>query len=319
MTVRLAVIGAGRWGRIFIRNLVNDKNGRLTVLVSSNPKAPSFTPSGCRVEANWQTAIRSADIDGVIIATPPHTHAAIATAALEAQKAVLIEKPLTISEFEARTLLNTADRLDGFCLVDHTHLYQDAFCELQRRIQDQPNEPLQIHAIAGNDGPIRRDTPVLWDWGAHDVAMCLAITGSTPTRVSARCLNRDHKTGGEGQSWSIELEFSDSTSARIEISNMRTNKCRRFSVTQRSDAYIYDDLTSPKLWHRQADGQKSPIATDPTQPITRIVEKFIAGIKAGTADRSDLRLGLDVVSTLATCEAVAEYATDLAAVRSLAC
>ena len=44
------------------------------------------------------------DIDAVVVATPDHTHAIIAAAALQAGKPVLAEKPLTISAHEARML-----------------------------------------------------------------------------------------------------------------------------------------------------------------------------------------------------------------------
>ena len=44
------------------------------------------------------------EIDAVVIATPDHTHAVIAAAALRAGKPVFAEKPLTISAHEARTL-----------------------------------------------------------------------------------------------------------------------------------------------------------------------------------------------------------------------
>src|SRR5688572_21919297 len=45
-----------------------------------------------------------AQIDAVVVATPDHTHAVIAAAALRAGKPVLAEKPLTISAHEARAL-----------------------------------------------------------------------------------------------------------------------------------------------------------------------------------------------------------------------
>ena len=44
------------------------------------------------------------EIDAVVIATPDHTHAVIAAAALRAGKPVFAEKPLTISAHEARAL-----------------------------------------------------------------------------------------------------------------------------------------------------------------------------------------------------------------------
>ncbi len=49
-------------------------------------------------------------IDAVIIATPDHTHAAIAMAVLQAGKHVYLQKPLTHTVFEARTLTEAARR-----------------------------------------------------------------------------------------------------------------------------------------------------------------------------------------------------------------
>lgn len=46
--------------------------------------------------------------DAVVVATPDHTHAIIAAAALRAGKPVLAEKPLTIAAHEARTLMKLA-------------------------------------------------------------------------------------------------------------------------------------------------------------------------------------------------------------------
>ncbi len=47
---------------------------------------------------------READIDAVVIATPDHTHAVIAAAAMRAGKHVYVQKPLTYSVHEARAL-----------------------------------------------------------------------------------------------------------------------------------------------------------------------------------------------------------------------
>jgi predicted dehydrogenase len=50
------------------------------------------------------------NIDGVIIATPDHTHAVAAVASMQMGKAVYVQKPLTWSVLEARTLAATAQR-----------------------------------------------------------------------------------------------------------------------------------------------------------------------------------------------------------------
>ena len=50
------------------------------------------------------------DIDAVVIATPDHMHAVIATAAMQAGKHVYVQKPLTYSVYEARLLARARAR-----------------------------------------------------------------------------------------------------------------------------------------------------------------------------------------------------------------
>ena len=42
---------------------------------------------------------------------------------------------------------------------------------------------------AGNFGPYRKDTPVLWDWGAHDLSILISLIGQSPNKISTKRIN----------------------------------------------------------------------------------------------------------------------------------
>lgn len=63
---------------------------------------------GCRTYADYRELLEKEDIDGVMIATPDHTHAIITLDALRRRKHVYCEKPLTWSVLEARRIAEAA-------------------------------------------------------------------------------------------------------------------------------------------------------------------------------------------------------------------
>jgi predicted dehydrogenase len=71
---------------------------------------PSGTYRGCRAYADYRELLEQEDVDAVMVATPDHSHAVIAMAALKKRKHVYCEKPLTWSVREARAVAEEARR-----------------------------------------------------------------------------------------------------------------------------------------------------------------------------------------------------------------
>ncbi|MBM4025620.1 MAG: Gfo/Idh/MocA family oxidoreductase [Planctomycetes bacterium] len=63
---------------------------------------------GCNAYADYRELLEKEDVDAVVVATPDHTHAVIAMAAIRRGKHVYCEKPLSYSVYEARQIAEAA-------------------------------------------------------------------------------------------------------------------------------------------------------------------------------------------------------------------
>ena len=43
-----------------------------------------------------------------------------------------------------------------------------------------------IKTQASNFGPVRRDTPVIWDWGSHELSILISLVGSKPQKIKKK-------------------------------------------------------------------------------------------------------------------------------------
>src|SRR4051812_43431188 len=128
--LNIAVVGVGGMGRgnsqaLMSENLVAFCDVDMTsveksIAAGAQPNAQGRQPregnvrlAGVFAKANHYTDFREMlakqpDIDAVLIATPDHNHAVVASAAMKAGKHVYVQKPLTYSVYEARHLARLA-------------------------------------------------------------------------------------------------------------------------------------------------------------------------------------------------------------------
>lgn len=90
------------------RNLANRLRPRDGVVAPAATNLQAAYTKAAKYEDFRVMLERQRDIDAVMIATPDHTHAVIAQAAMELGKHVYVQKPLTWSVYEARLLARTA-------------------------------------------------------------------------------------------------------------------------------------------------------------------------------------------------------------------
>jgi len=109
--VRWGIIGPGRIAERFASDLRRVPNARLVAVTSrSLATAEAFVArhGAGRAYDGYQQLLDDEDVDAVYIATPHTLHACQSRAAIAAGKAVLCEKPLTVSPDECRDLQHYA-------------------------------------------------------------------------------------------------------------------------------------------------------------------------------------------------------------------
>jgi len=178
----VAVIGAGHWGKNYIR-ILNEKRRLHTVcetkLQFRLPEAIGWVKNPEYIQENPQ-------IKSVVIATPPETHFKLAIEMLKSGKHVLVEKPMCMSSTEG-VILGVEARSDKrILMVGHLLRYHPAFRKVLELINaDQIGKLNYIYASRLNLGRIRENENVWWSFAPHDISMILALTGKEPTKVRA--------------------------------------------------------------------------------------------------------------------------------------
>src|SRR4051812_34708622 len=135
----VAVIGAGYWGPNLIRNFRSSLDWDLRVvcdLDTARAEAVLGDRSGVDVCGALSDVLVRDDIDAVAIATPAHTHQAIALEALRTGKHVLVEKPLADSVAAGQEMVALAQECGLSLMADHTYCYTPAVQKMRELVAE---------------------------------------------------------------------------------------------------------------------------------------------------------------------------------------
>jgi predicted dehydrogenase len=138
--VRVAVIGAGLIAqRAHLPAYVAAEEAEIAAIVSGHretAEAAARQFGNPRVLDSWQAAVADPDIDAIDICAPNSLHAAIAIAAAEAGKHVLVEKPMATSLEKADAMIAAAREAGVILAVAHNLRFVPIYSAMQRLLAD---------------------------------------------------------------------------------------------------------------------------------------------------------------------------------------
>jgi predicted dehydrogenase len=117
----IGIIGAGRIARVHAANAVLLGGLRVAVAADVEPDAARAIADelACDVAGSVEELFARADVEAVLITTPPATHADLVVAAAAAGKHVFCEKPLARTIEQARAIVDAADEAGVRVAVGH--------------------------------------------------------------------------------------------------------------------------------------------------------------------------------------------------------
>jgi predicted dehydrogenase len=122
--MRIGVIGLGTVGATHLEALRELGVDEILGADVSSAARERARPSTARCVADYRDLLATAGLDGVVIATPPRTHRAIALAALEAGVGVLCEKPLALTLADCDAIADLVSSARGPFQIGFCHRFQ---------------------------------------------------------------------------------------------------------------------------------------------------------------------------------------------------
>jgi len=288
--LKVALIGTGKWGGNILRTL-EGMRGIEVVVFDENNKAGSKDIEG---------------LDAALVASPGSTHLEVALPFVKRGIPTHIEKPMTTSLRDARILKKAAKKSGAPVFVGHIHLYNEAFLKM-KELAKGAGRLRTIHFEGMNNGPIRADMSVLWDWGPHGVSMIVDLLNKEPTHVQGwgyLGLRPKTKLYDEVKT---RLFFDNNVEATCSMSWLSPEKRLKLVVIGSKYSVVFEDTVDRKI-SVYKDRNVSYPKYKKGSPLENELKAFIDVIKKKKKrHKTDTNNGLTVVNILSKLEKSMEF------------
>ncbi|MDA1195428.1 MAG: Gfo/Idh/MocA family oxidoreductase [Planctomycetota bacterium] len=292
---RVAIAGAGQWGRNHVRTLAGLPGATLAWVVDPDParlEAAALLAPRARCTQDLEEALADPRVDALVIASPGPTHHEVARAGIAAGKHVLVEKPLTPCVATSRDLVRRARKAGVLLGVGHILVHHPAVQAMARATKARGFGAIRyIHATRTNLGRIRSDEGALASLAPHDISVMAHLLGTWPVGVQAR--GARHVQPHAEDVVFLGLRFPGGVLGQVHLSWLEPTKIRRISVVGEGGMVVFDDMAPEyKLEiHRATIPPPGPEPSElpeparprvaPRQPLREELRAFLRSVKTG--------------------------------------
>jgi predicted dehydrogenase len=296
--IRIAVVGAGEFGRNHVRVWRETEGAELVGIVDTNAdRAQKIAAEfGVRVLPGIETLIAE-NVDAVSLAVPTKEHARVGCQLLGQRHDVLVEKPIAASLEEADKLISAAKRAGRILQVGHVERFNPAVVAVQEIV----SRPMffEVHRM-GIFTPRSLDIDVVYDVMIHDLDILLSLVNAPVDDLKAVGIP---VITDKVDIAHARLEFSNGTVANLTASRVSTERVRKMRFFQEHEYVSLDFTRQDVLRVRVQPGSPMPeigfekVSTTPEEPLHAELRSFLDCVRArktplvdGAAGRRALEL-----------------------------
>jgi predicted dehydrogenase len=273
--IRVAVIGAGVFGRHHLRVLSRSLNATLVGVVDADPERAAMAAAEHNCLTFATLGELEGNVDAAVVATPTSLHAEVGCELLESGIDVLVEKPIAADLASARRLVDTAAEHERILQIGHLERFNPAVTALKKIT----NVPLffEIHRLS-LFSPRSLDVDVVLDLMIHDLDIVLDLAGGMPEEIRAAGISI---LSDKVDIANVRLSFPGGCIANLTASRVSTERVRKLRLFQ-PHQYISLDYQKQEAVAFTVGGNQQigfqPLAVTKEEPLRLEVESFLEAV-----------------------------------------
>ena len=238
--VKIGVIGAGHLGKHHIKHLSNHSLVELVGFFDIDKKNATSVSQTFNIK-NFDNEDDLIDlVEAISIITPTETHYDIAVKCLKKKKDVFIEKPITNTSEQAKTIIKMAASSKNIVQVGHIERFNPTINQL-KSVTESPH-CIEIERLA----PFQArgtEVPVVLDLMIHDIDLILSMVNEKIQSIEASGSKMMSKTVDIAHA---QIIFINGVVANLKSSRIAQNYVRKIR-TYEENLYTITDLMIPQI------------------------------------------------------------------------
>jgi predicted dehydrogenase len=290
---QIGLVGCGAWGKYILRDLV--ALGCDVAVVARSERT-----SATAREGGAGSVVRSIDelpdVEGIVVATPTGTHAAVVSEALERGVPIFVEKPLTDDPEAADRLAAAAP--DRLFVMDKWRYHPGI--ELLGTVAREGELGRVIGLRTTRNGwGNPHDVDAIWVLAPHDLSIALEILGTLPKPRTAVA------DAADGTATGLVGVLGDEPWHAVEVSSRAIVRRREITLVCEEGVAALPDAYEDRVQIARATDPHDSTAPEPKArpistefPLLRELRAFVEHLDGGPPPRSSAAEGAAIVGVV---------------------